>query len=595
MKLLSYFYDSENNKKISLVAIAFIYFLFGAVLLFLRNPDPFINPVIYAEDGTWSALALREGWWHALINSRSDYFVFINTIILFLASKISILFSGNPLTLLPQAIAVVSFSFFSGVATFAFITVRQISSSVLGGIAFLAVLLIPLGATQNEIIGRALQVGFYMPIISVFLLFWRNIVTGLYKTTLIDFFILLCAATNPFVFAVCFLYLSLGFFKRSSIKSFFLKNVSLVAPLLVLMFFLLPRMGGKGGVQQDFLVDNFIEALIARPIVYPFVFPWYQSFSDGLAIIGLFLFVAIVLFSYFKSRDNDSRFLILLSSLTIIFYSLATIVMRPGLTALLSNYSTTFPDRYFMGINVLVVFLFIVSVGQIIKDKYFKFFGMSILAAFSGLCLYWNSYIFEWSLSKYPIKSSLNFSEQLCVSEPIDGTPNSSIQIYPLPAWKMVVPSKYINKYGCMYSSLDDAGLTRENDVYRMQPSVQLDVLNKIKIYMTLSHQEQSAELKRVGIMFGTYVRQNPGEAELRLSGIDGSSFIQRFSLPDLADNQYRYFYLDSKNHMEGEIVSLSGGGISTWESHDEKGGIHTCIIYEYVDGKRKFTPGCPL
>lgn len=458
MKLLSYFSDSENNKK-SFVTIAFIYFLFGAVLLFLRNPDPFINPVIYAEDGTWSALALREGWWHALINSRSDYFVFINTIILFFASKISILFSGNPLTLLPQAIAVVSFSFFSGVATFAFITVRHISSSALGGIAFLAVLLIPLGTTQNEIIGRALQVGFYMPIISVFLLFWRNMVTGLYKTAVIDFFILLCVATNPFVLAVCFLYLSLTFLKSSSIKSFILKNVSLVAPLLVLMFLLLPRMGGKGGIQQDFLVDNIIEGLIARPIVYPFVFPWYQSLSDGLAIIGLFLFVAIVLFSYFKSRDNESRFLILLSSLTIVFYSLATIIMRPGLTAVLSNYNTTFPDRYFMGVNVLVVFLFVVSACQIIKDKHLKFFGMSILVAFSGLYIYWSSYIFEWSLPKYPIKSAFNFSEQLCMSEPIDGTPNSSIQIYPLPAWKMVVPSKYINKYGCMYSSLDDAGL----------------------------------------------------------------------------------------------------------------------------------------
>lgn len=95
--------------------------------------------------------------------------------------------------------------------------------------------------------------------------------------------------------------------------------------------------------------------------------------------------------------------------------------------------------------------------------------------------------------------------------------------------------------------------------------------------------------------MFGTYSIQNPGEAELRLQGIDGSSFIQRFPLPELADNQYRYFYPDSKSRIEGEIVSISGGGISTWESHDEKGGIHTCIIYEYVDGRRDFTPGCPL
>lgn len=543
----------------------------------------------------WSALALSEGWWHALINSRSDYFVFINIIFLFLASKISILFSGNPLTLLPQAIAVISFSFFSGVATFAFVTVRNISSSTLGGIAFLAVLLIPLGTTQNEIIGRVLQVGFYMPITSVLLLYWRNKATNLYKTALIDFFIFLCVATNPFVFAVCFLYLSLEFFKKPNIKLFFLKNASLITPLLLLMLLLIPRMGGKGGIQQDFLVENVIEALITRPILYPFIFPWYESLSDNLTIIGFFLFSAIVLFSYIKSRDNESRFLILLSFLTIISYSLATVIMRPGLTALLSHYSTTFPDRYFMGINVLVVFLFIVSVSQIIKDKHLKFFGISAMIAFSGLYVYWNDYIFEWSSSKFPLKSSFYFSEQLCMSEPIDGTLNSSIQIYPLPSWKMVVPSKYINKHNCMYSSLEETGLMHENDTYSVQPSAQLNSSNKINISMTSNHQKQSSALKRIGIMFGTYSIQNPGEAELRLKGIDGSSFIQRFPLPELADNQYRYFYPDSKNPIEGEIVSLSGGGISTWESHDEKNGIHTCIIYEYVDGRRGFTPGCPL
>jgi len=450
MKLLSRFHSSETNKKIAFVAIVFICFLFGMILLFLRNPDPFINPVMYAEDGTWSALALREGWWHALINSRSDYFVFINMILLFVASKISILFSGNPLTLLPQAIAVISFSFFSGVATFAFVTVRNISSSVLGGIAFLAVLLIPLGTTQNEIIGRVLQVGFYMPIIAVFFLYWRNKATNLYKTALIDFFIFLCVATNPFVFAVCVLYLSFELFKKPNIKLFFLKNVSLAAPVLLLMLLLIPRMGGKGGIQQDFLIDNVVEALIARPILYPFIFPWYENLSDSLTIIGFFLFAAIALFSYIKSRDDDSRFLIFLSFMTIVFYSLATVIMRPGLTGVLSHYSKTFPDRYFMGINVLVVFLFIVSAGQIIKDKHLRFLGISALVAFSGLYVYWNDYIFEWSSSKYPLKSSFYFSEQLCMSEPIDGTLNSSIQIYPLPSWKMVVPSKYIDKHNCM-------------------------------------------------------------------------------------------------------------------------------------------------
>lgn len=128
----------------------------------------------------------------------------------------------------------------------------------------------------------------------------------------------------------------------------------------------------------------------------------------------------------------------------------------------------------------------------------------------------------------------------------------------------------------------------------KMQPSARLDVSAPIKIHTTKRHKEKNVELKSLGLMFGTHIRKNPGVAELRLKRLDGSDFIQRFPLPDLADNQYHYFDIDSKIYTEGEIVSISGGGISTWESHDENGGIQTCIIYEYVDGSKQYTQGCP-
>jgi hypothetical protein len=83
--------------------------------------------------------------------------------------------------------------------------------------------------------------------------------------------------------------------------------------------------------------------------------------------------------------------------------------------------------------------------------------------------------------------------------------------------------------------------------------------------------------------------------AKLKLKGPDHDKFTQEFALSELVDNRYRYFDLDSKRYTAGEISFLSGGGISTWESHNEKGDISTCISYEYADGKRRFTPGCPL
>lgn len=141
----------------------------------------------------------------------------------------------------------------------------------------------------------------------------------------------------------------------------------------------------------------------------------------------------------------------------------------------------------------------------------------------------------------------------------------------------------------------DDMGIATAQESYKMQPSAQLDTRAPIRISMTSSHQDDQAGVKRIGVMFGTYVRQNPGDAELRLKGPDGAEFVQRFSLPDLADNKYRYFDLDSKRYTSGEIVSITGDGVSIWESHNKKGGVNTCITYEYNNGKRRFTPGCPL
>ncbi len=69
MSISRYFENFNISGVKGWVFTAFI-FLFGMVFLFLRNPDPFFNPIIYAEDGTWTALALREGWLHALIYSR---------------------------------------------------------------------------------------------------------------------------------------------------------------------------------------------------------------------------------------------------------------------------------------------------------------------------------------------------------------------------------------------------------------------------------------------------------------------------------------------------------------------------------------------
>lgn len=140
-----------------------------------------------------------------------------------------------------------------------------------------------------------------------------------------------------------------------------------------------------------------------------------------------------------------------------------------------------------------------------------------------------------------------------------------------------------------------DPGIAAPQEPYKIQPSSKLDAHTPIKIRMPPSHQDDQMAIKRVGVRFGTHAKENPGLAELHLKGPGGSEFVQRFSLSDLPDNKYRYFDLDSRRYTEGEIIFITGGGVSTWESQDKEGNTNTCIIYHYDNDKVRFTPGCPF
>ncbi len=135
-----------------------------------------------------------------------------------------------------------------------------------------------------------------------------------------------------------------------------------------------------------------------------------------------------------------------------------------------------------------------------------------------------------------------------------------------------------------------------------MRASEPLDKNKPITLVMSKKHEDNLQPLKRIGIMFGTYIRKNPGMAELRLTALDGHVMAVPFNLPDLADNKYKYIELDSIPYSSGKILYLTGGGISTWEAHKEKdaekeaekGLVATCLIYEYTNGKKLYTRGCP-
>jgi hypothetical protein len=128
-----------------------------------------------------------------------------------------------------------------------------------------------------------------------------------------------------------------------------------------------------------------------------------------------------------------------------------------------------------------------------------------------------------------------------------------------------------------------------------MRRSHQLSSVAPIDIELAPGYLQHQKRLRRLGIMLTTRGRSNPGVAELRLKESDGSEFAQPFALPAVADNRYQYFDIDSKWYESGQIRSLTGDGISTWESDLQDSSSYTCVIYEYMDGTREYTPACPV
>jgi len=116
-----------------------------------------------------------------------------------------------------------------------------------------------------------------------------------------------------------------------------------------------------------------------------------------------------------------------------------------------------------------------------------------------------------------------------------------------------------------------------------------------IEMMMSPTHLERRVVLRRIGILMGTYDRQNGGEAELRLRNPEGGEDSRIFLLSELENNRYHFFDIEPGVYIAGEIRSVTGEGISAWESHLVNSASYTCLIYEYVDNTRRYTPACPI
>ncbi|MCX7094820.1 MAG: hypothetical protein NTY50_15405 [Methylobacter sp.] len=421
-------------------------FVVGGLVLYIRNPDPFLNPIVYTEDGYWLGLAFSKGWLYTFFNAKEGYLVLGNLILLWIAETGSKVFCGNSLLCLPQSIGMVSFAFYACIATFSFAATRDVASFAVRLLLFATLLMLPLGDSSNEILGRLSNVGYMFVLIAVLLVSYRERLKSTASVYIADIGLIISAATNPVVVPLTAIYLSWRFYQSRG--RVWKRDLTLFLGLFLVAILIAYRMFSQHHSEVTGILhpENLIEVGVARAILYPLIFPYYTALSDFSAIILFSIWLVFVILAI-KQSNNQTSVFIAYNLVALILYWVMTIGMRQSLTQQLGGYRHTFPDRYFMGLNVIVMVISLVGAFSMLRNtKLMMKIGAALLLTMLVILYATNiPWIFETNKTRMPLISGLTFADQLCESSNIlTGTkPADKLVVVPIytEGWSISIPS----------------------------------------------------------------------------------------------------------------------------------------------------------
>lgn len=372
-------------------------FLIGIIILFLRSSYNIITPYMYTEDGEWISSIINKGLINTLIFSKSGYFVFGNIILLEICNLLNKLMFGDNLVNLPYFVTCASYCFYSFVALMPVIFLKQVLRKEARIFIWIFILLIPLGVSASEVLGKISNVGYSFYFIALCLLIYRGINSNSlkkYKLIFIDVLIFICCTTNPVCYpitGIAFFIEVYRFYKLNSLKFSEPKNCfftliksfeirSYVVLGIVLALSVLFKPSGKIVYFTEPIVYKEIIEFFCRNLLFNFVFPIYSYMNDTITIVVLVSF-AIYFFIALKVLDKNDKYLLIISIVALIFFTITTLIVRRGLTYNLKNYTSPFPDRYFVVQNMLVLIPIGICFSGSLKCKksIFKYFTYSLV------------------------------------------------------------------------------------------------------------------------------------------------------------------------------------------------------------------------
>lgn len=448
-------------------------FLIGAVVLFLRNADPVLFPILYAEDGMWTSVILKSGVWEASLTARPGFPVLGIILLQYLGLKINMLFFGMNLTALPVFYAAISYCFLSALAILPIILFKSVTTLPTRLALYGITLLMPLGGDGNEIIGRLLNLGFLFPVLAAYIVAWRLIAGYSLRRELICAFVLfLSAMTTPVAFGIAVLYLFLCFWAAFPQHGYpgrrwssGLRGVGIwgavvtVVSVVSLGIAMLPPdvLTYKGGADLPLKASALIELTFARIVFYPLLAPVYPFLND-FVVVGIVIGFSVWLRRHLHLGGAPRSDWVILAALfgSLAIFSAALLAQRIGLSSLFNHYQSTFPDRYFYGTNllfcaaVLMVLDHHVKQSNGLKDRIGLVWILVLTLTMCGRIFEFDDPIMKWhELGTFgeAVKREANPSTRLLV----DAHAPSGIRLVPIYpvwdnyAWRMELPIAYFD------------------------------------------------------------------------------------------------------------------------------------------------------
>lgn len=454
-----------------------ILLLTGLLLIFCRAAFTVIYPTMYAEDGVWLANRFLHDWFGYAIYSRHDYLIFGNVLLVQIAFYITKFIWGCNLLYYPVVVAVLSFVWFDLLAFAAVVYLRKLLSLSSRIFLFYSILLLPMGVSLGEIYGRLCNIGYGCFYLAFVVTIWFFFTKGnIWSKTFSYVLLLFCCMTNPvayFLLGAVLVFEGYRGYKNGERKRLrFATFWSGVTGLsLVYLYFACKRTAAEymrlfgpdilkslAEYNSKFYIKwEAVTEYFGHCWLYSVIWPFYERMNDYI-IWGLLIGLVIVcLVGYMKSNQTYRRLLFMTYTGTV-FFSVIALVARKNLTWFASNYTSTFPDRYYYTQNVLMLFLVAVLLsacqqwlGKAIWLRRFVFaLGIWIIT----LPFLYAGSTFEWVTPRFPeIDSQVCFGEQVWVAHENQGKREEyEVGIFPR-QFTIKVPYEYVAATARAYES----------------------------------------------------------------------------------------------------------------------------------------------